>query len=108
MDKIKIKDLEVFANHGAFPEENVLGQKFVVSATMYLDTREAGKSDDLTKSVHYGEVCHFIRKFAEDHVFKLIETLAETLAMEVLIAFPADREAGFGDQKAVGADQAAA
>ena len=74
--------------------------------TRYL--RVAGKSDDLTKSVHYGEVCHFIRKFAEDHVFKLIETLAETLAMEVLIAFPADREAGFGDQKAVGADQAAA
>ena len=28
MDKIKIKDLEVFANHGVFPEENTLGQKF--------------------------------------------------------------------------------
>ena len=24
-DKIKIEDLEVFANHGVFPEENVLG-----------------------------------------------------------------------------------
>ena len=33
-DKIKIEDLEVFANHGVFPEENVLGQKFVVSAVM--------------------------------------------------------------------------
>ena len=32
MDKIKIKDLEVFANHGVFPEENVLGQKFVSAA----------------------------------------------------------------------------
>ena len=31
-DKIKIQNLEVFANHGVFPEENVLGQKFVVSA----------------------------------------------------------------------------
>ena len=38
-DKIKIEDLEVFANHGVFPEENVLGQKFVVSAVMYTDTR---------------------------------------------------------------------
>ena len=36
-DKIKIEDLEVFANHGVFPEENVLGQKFVVSAVMYTD-----------------------------------------------------------------------
>ena len=34
-DKIKIQNLEVFANHGVFPEENVLGQKFVVSAVLY-------------------------------------------------------------------------
>ena len=34
MDKIEIRDLEIFANHGVFPEENVLGQKFVVSAVM--------------------------------------------------------------------------
>ena len=31
MDKIKIKDLEVFANHGVFEEEKKLGQKFLVS-----------------------------------------------------------------------------
>ena len=30
MDKIEIRNLEIFANHGVFPEENVLGQKFVV------------------------------------------------------------------------------
>ena len=29
-DEIRIEDLEVFANHGVFPEENTLGQKFVV------------------------------------------------------------------------------
>ena len=29
LDKIEIKELEVFANHGVYPEENVLGQKFV-------------------------------------------------------------------------------
>ena len=60
MDKIKIEDLEVFANHGVFPEENTLGQKFVVSAVLYTDTRKAGKKDDLTASIHYGEVSAFI------------------------------------------------
>lgn len=35
MDKIKIKDLEVYANHGVFPEETKLGQKFLVSADLY-------------------------------------------------------------------------
>ena len=28
-DEIRIEDLEVFANHGVFPEETALGQKFV-------------------------------------------------------------------------------
>lgn len=32
-DQIKITDLEVFANHGVFPEENKLGQKFLISAS---------------------------------------------------------------------------
>lgn len=51
LDKIKIENLEVFANHGVFPEENRLGQKFLVSVTMYTDTRKAGKTDDLTYSI---------------------------------------------------------
>ena len=42
-DEIRIEDLEVFANHGVFPEENTLGQKFVVSAVLFTDTRMAGK-----------------------------------------------------------------
>lgn len=41
MDIIEIKNLEIFANHGVFPEENVLGQKFVVSAKLYTSTRKA-------------------------------------------------------------------
>ena len=33
-DEINIKGLEVFANHGVYPEENKLGQKFVVNAVL--------------------------------------------------------------------------
>ena len=42
-DEIHVENLEVFANHGVFPEETSLGQKFVISLTMYVDTRKAGK-----------------------------------------------------------------
>ena len=58
MDIIEIKNLEIFANHGVFPEENVLGQKFVVSAKLYTSTRKAGLTDELTASIHYGEDDH--------------------------------------------------
>ena len=79
MDKIQIKGLEIFANHGVFPEENVLGQKFVISATLYTDTRKAGLTDELTASIHYGEVSQMITEYTKKHTFKLLEALAENL-----------------------------
>ena len=85
LDEIRIEDLEVFANHGVFPEENVLGQKFLVSAVLYTDTRRAGRTDDLTASIHYGEVCAFIDRYLREHTFKMLERAAESLAEELLL-----------------------
>ena len=62
MDSINIKGLEVFAHHGVYREENVLGQKFVVDVSMQVSTQEAGRSDDIRKSVNYGSVCDGIQK----------------------------------------------
>ena len=88
MDKIRIKDLEIFANHGVFPEENILGQKFLVSAVLYVDMRKAGMTDQLEYSVHYGEVSHFIKKYMMEHTCKLLESIAEQLAAQILLEFP--------------------
>ena len=84
MDKIKIKDLEVYANHGVYPEENVLGQKFLVSAVCGLDTRKAGLSDELEASLDYGEICKFIDRFLRENRYRLLETAAEQLAEALL------------------------
>ena len=81
----EIEDLEVFANHGVFPEENVLGQKFLVSAVLYTDTRRAGLTDDLSASIHYGEVSAFIDRYLREHTFQLLERAAEALAEELLL-----------------------
>lgn len=88
MDKIEIRGLEIFANHGVFPEENVLGQKFVISATLYTDTRKAGLTDELTASIHYGEVSQMITEFTKNHTFKLLEALAENLCQMLLETVP--------------------
>lgn len=85
LDKIKIENLEIFANHGVFPEENKLGQKFLVSAILYTDTRKAGKTDELTASIHYGEVSQFIDAYMKSHTYQLIERVAEALAEELLV-----------------------
>lgn len=87
MDKIKIENLEVFANHGVFPEETKLGQKFLLNITLYVNTRYAGKTDELLRSVHYGEVSHFAVRFLKEHTYKLIEAAAEHLAEAILLEF---------------------
>ncbi len=87
MDCICIKNLEVFGKHGVFEEENKLGQKFSVSVQLYLDTRQAGVDDDLSKSVHYGQVCRFINEFMKERTYQLIEAAAEHLAQELLLHF---------------------
>lgn len=85
MDKIRIKDLEVYCNHGVYKEENILGQKFLVSVVLYTDTRMAGKMDDLAKSIDYGTICHEITEFLKGHTYQLIETAAEQLARYLLL-----------------------
>ena len=87
-DEIHIKNLEVFANHGVLPEETALGQKFLLSLTMYTDTRKAGKSDNLEDSTHYGWVSKFMTEYTKTHPCKLIEAAAEQLAEAVLLRYP--------------------
>lgn len=88
MDEIRIDNLEVYAYHGVFPEENEKGQPFFVNMVLYGDTRNAGRADELTLSTHYGEVCHFVTKWMKENTCKLIETVAENIAKAVLIEFP--------------------
>ena len=88
MDKICIENLEIYARHGVFPEENKLGQKFVICAQLYVDAGKAARQDDLGLSVNYGEVCYYIKELMEKHTFKLIETVADVLAREILLKFP--------------------
>lgn len=84
MDKIYIKNFEIFANHGVFQEEKSLGQKFVLDIEVTLNLSEAGKTGNLTKSVHYGELAHFIEEVFTEKSYDLIETAAEMTADAVL------------------------
>lgn len=83
-DEIRIRGLEVWANHGVYEEEARLGQRFVVDMTLRLDTRRAGLTDELERSVDYGEVCRFVTGRLCGERYRLIEAAAERFAMAVL------------------------
>ena len=88
MDEISVKNLEVFCHHGVYKEENVLGQKFLVDIISKVDTREAGKTDELDLSVSYGDICRCVKKEMTKQNDKLLERVAERLAECILLQFP--------------------
>lgn len=84
MDKMYIRDFEIFAFHGVFEPEKQLGQKFIISLELELDLKTAGRTGDLTKSVHYGELCEKVEKEFTRESYDLIETAALNLADFIL------------------------
>jgi 7,8-dihydroneopterin aldolase/epimerase/oxygenase len=87
-DKISVQRIAVFAYHGVFQEESKLGQRFFISLTADLDLAAAGRGDDLSKTVHYGEMTDLAVRIATLQRFRLIEALAEAIAGEILAGFP--------------------
>lgn len=86
-DHILIKDLECFAYHGVLEAEQQLGQKFLVSLDLQVDTRRAGQTDALDASINYASVCQDVISFMKEQRFALIEAVAEQLAEQLLLHY---------------------
>ncbi|MCH5585880.1 dihydroneopterin aldolase [Shimazuella sp. AN120528] len=87
MDKIILKQMSFYAYHGAFPEENKLGQRFMVDLELRLNLQPAGQTDQLKYSIDYGQVFQVVQKIVEGQQFRLIEALAESIANTLLTKF---------------------
>lgn len=86
-DEIRIEGLEVFAHHGVYAEETQNGQNFIVNTTLYTDISQAGRMDDLERTVNYGTVCHFITDWMQKNTCQLLEAVAEKLAAALLLEY---------------------
>ncbi|MEB3103286.1 dihydroneopterin aldolase [Ferviditalea candida] len=84
MDKITLQGMRFFGYHGVFPEENKLGQRFVVDLTLFADLKRAGVNDALADTVNYAEILETTRKVVEEESFQLIEAVAERIASLLL------------------------
>ncbi|HIE12682.1 MAG TPA: dihydroneopterin aldolase [Desulfotomaculum sp.] len=88
MDKIFIEGMVFFGRHGVLPVEREAGQRFLADVTLYLDLSPAGCGDDLSKTVDYLDVYGTVEEVVCGRSFRLIETLAETVAAALLERFP--------------------
>ncbi|MGX9132885.1 dihydroneopterin aldolase [Rummeliibacillus sp. JY-2-4R] len=89
MDYIHVKDMEFYGYHGVLPEETKLGQRFRVTLSIACDLKHAGETDNLGNTVSYAEVYEICKEIVEGKPFKLIETVAEKIAQEILKTYQA-------------------
>lgn len=85
MDKIILKEASFQGKHGCFVEEKVQTQNFRVSLSLYLDLEEAMESDDLEKTVNYGEVFDLVKNQVERKSYDLIEKLAAEILKDIFL-----------------------
>jgi len=62
MSKILLENMEFFAYHGCFKEEQIIGNQFIVNMEIETDTQIAEMSDNLKDTVNYQEVYNTIRE----------------------------------------------
>ncbi|TGE36461.1 dihydroneopterin aldolase [Desulfosporosinus fructosivorans] len=86
-DVIHLRGLEFYAYHGALPEEQVLGQRFLIDMDLFSDLSQAGSSDRVEDTIHYGEVYQVIKTCVTGERHQLVERLAEDIAQRVLRQF---------------------
>lgn len=87
MDKIYIRDLEVYGFHGVNIEEKNMGQRFLISLELDIELRKAGRSDNLNDTVNYAEICYKVEETFLLQKYDLIEKAAEEIAKAILINY---------------------
>lgn len=87
MDKIFLNDLKINTIIGIYDWERKTEQTLEFDLEMDWDIRPAANSDDINKTIDYGDIAQTIVHFVENSDFQLIETLAEQLATLLLNKF---------------------
>lgn len=84
LDEICLTGLTVFGRHGVYDHEREDGQEFTIDLRLMMPLAAAAASDDVTDTVHYGELAEKVAALVSGEPVNLIETLAERIADVVL------------------------
>ena len=87
MDIIKLSNIVFYAHHGYYEAERELGQRFELDIEVECDLKPAANSDELEKTIDYRKVYSLAKDAFENYKFKLLETVAERIADQILQSF---------------------
>jgi len=87
-DLIRVVDLEVFAHVGVPDAERHEAQRLLISLEISIDSfSHAAGTDNLAWTINYADVVEHVKHVTAKRARKLLETLAEELAADLLKAF---------------------
>ncbi|MGQ9846158.1 MAG: dihydroneopterin aldolase [Bacteroidales bacterium] len=75
MAYIQLHDMEFYAYHGHFKEEQQVGNYFIVNAKLKTDISKAAQTDNLDDALDYQKVYRLIEQEMMQKSFFLIESL---------------------------------
>ncbi len=87
-DRITLTGLTIFGHHGVFDFERKQGQPFGIDVVVWMDLTAAASSDDVTKTLHYGELAELAAGIVAGPPRDLIETVAAEIADGVMARWP--------------------
>jgi len=88
-DLIRIVDLEVHTHIGVPEGERAQLQRLLISLDLAVDCiAKAALTDDVAKTVNYYDVAQQVKDLAAQKPRRLLETLAEELATDLLVSYP--------------------
>ena len=87
MDRIELINMEFFAHHGCFCEEQIIGNKFIVNFWVEADLSKPAKTDNIEDALNYQVVYSIIKKevLKKSH---LLEHVARRILEAVKAEFP--------------------
>lgn len=86
MDQISIENMEFYAFHGHYHEEQIVGSKFLVNLTIEADLDKASVSDALKDTINYQAVYRVVKEEMETKS-KLLESIAKRIIDSIYTHF---------------------
>jgi len=87
MGLIQIENMEFYAFHGHFKEEQIVGNKFLVDLKIETDMTRPSETDNLKDAVNYQQAYQIVKKQMEKKSY-----LLENIAGRILNAIYAEME----------------
>jgi dihydroneopterin aldolase len=79
MGQIKIEEMEFYAFHGHYKEEQIVGNRFLVDLEMETDMAKPAESDSLEDAVNYQQAYRIVKDEMKKHKSNLLENIGKRI-----------------------------